>query len=161
MRVKMTVDRLDDVLKSISGLVRQEVLVGIPDSTAGQKEHGESISKAELGYILENGSPANNIPPRPHLVPGVEEARPKFEPQLQKGVEAALDGDLEQVQRRLNMAGLVTVPVVQHKINSNIPPELAESTLEARRRKGITTEKTLVVTGEYRNAMTYVVRRKK
>ncbi|MBY4751887.1 hypothetical protein [Burkholderia dolosa] len=156
----MKIDRLDEVLKSISGLMQKEVLVGIPDSTAGQKEHGESISKAELGYILENGSPVNNIPPRPHLVPGVEEARPKFEPQLQKGVEAALDGDLEKVNRSLNRAGLVTVPVVQNKINSNIPPELAESTLEARRRNGITTEKTLVVTGEYRNAMTYVIRKK-
>ncbi|MCA8249257.1 hypothetical protein LGN12_19020 [Burkholderia multivorans] len=156
----MKIDRLDEVLKSISGLVQKEVLVGIPDSTAGQKEHGEPISKAEIGYILENGSPANNIPPRPHLVPGVEEARPKFEPKLRKGVEAALDGDLEKVNRSLNSAGLVTVPVVQNKINSNIPPELAESTLEARRRNGITTEKTLVVTGEYRNAMTYVIRKK-
>ncbi|WP_321942068.1 hypothetical protein [Burkholderia cenocepacia] len=156
----MKVDRLDEVLKSIAGLVRQEVLVGVPDSTAGRKDDGEPLSNAEIGYIQEAGSPANNIPARPHLVPGVQDARPKFEPQLQKGVEAALDGDLEQVERRLNMAGIAAQNSVRAKVNSNIAPELAESTLEARRRRGVTRENTLVDTGQYRNSITYVIRKK-
>lgn len=154
------IDRLDEVLKSIAGLVKQEVLVGVPDSTAGRKDDGEPLSNAEIGYIQETGSPANNIPARPHLVPGVQDARPKFEPQLQKGVEAALDGDLEQVQRRLNMAGIAAQNSVRAKVNSNIAPELAESTLEARRRRGVTRENTLVDTGQYRNSITYVIRKK-
>lgn len=156
----MKIDRLDEVLKSISGLVQKEVLVGVPDSTAGRKDEGEPLSNAEIGYIMENGSPANNIPARPHLVPGVQDARPKFEPQLQKGVEAALDGDLEKVDRSLNRAGLVAQNSVRAKINSNIPPKLADSTLAARRRRGVTRENTLVDTGQYRNAITYVVRKK-
>ncbi|AIO23994.1 hypothetical protein [Burkholderia cepacia] len=156
----MKVDRLDEVLKSIAGLVKQEVLVGVPDSTGGRKDDGEPLSNAEIGYIQETGSPANNIPARPHLVPGVQDARPKFEPQLQKGVEAALDGDLEQVQRRLNMAGIAAQNSVRAKVNSNIAPELAESTLEARRRRGVTRENTLVDTGQYRNSITYVIRKK-
>ncbi|MBJ9593227.1 hypothetical protein [Burkholderia seminalis] len=156
----MKVDRLDEVLKSIAGLVKQEVLVGVPDSTAGRKNDGEPLSNAEIGYIQETGSPANNIPARPHLVPGVQDARPKFEPQLQKGVEAALDGDLEQVQRRLNVAGIAAQNSVRAKVNSNIAPELAESTLEARRRRGVTRENTLVDTGQYRNSITYVIRKK-
>ncbi|MBY4726606.1 MULTISPECIES: hypothetical protein [Burkholderia] len=156
----MKVDRLDEVLKSIAGLVKQEVLVGVPDSTAGRKDDGQPLSNAEIGYIQETGSPANNIPARPHLVPGVQDARPKFEPQLQKGVEAALDGDLEQVQRRLNMAGIAAQNSVRAKVNSNIAPELAESTLEARRRRGVTRENTLVDTGQYRNSITYVIRKK-
>lgn len=156
----MKIDRLDEVLKSIAGLVKQEVLVGVPDSTAGRKDDGEPISNAEIGYIQETGSPANNIPARPHLVPGVQDARPKFEPQLQRGVEAALDGDLEQVQRRLNMAGIAAQNSVRAKVNSNIAPQLAESTLEARRRRGVTRENTLVDTGQYRNSITYVIRKK-
>ncbi|WP_321906230.1 hypothetical protein [Burkholderia cenocepacia] len=156
----MKIDRLDEVLKSIAGLVKQEVLVGVPDSTAGRKDDGEPLSNAEIGYIQETGSPANNIPARPHLVPGVQDARPKFEPQLQRGVEAALDGDLEQVQRRLNMAGIAAQNSVRAKVNSNIAPELAESTLEARRRRGVTRENTLVDTGQYRNSITYVIRKK-
>ncbi|MBU9534714.1 hypothetical protein KTE49_30225, partial [Burkholderia multivorans] len=61
----MKIDRLDEVLKSISGLMQKEVLVGVPDSTAGRKDEGEPLSNAEIGYILEHGSPANNIPERP------------------------------------------------------------------------------------------------
>ncbi|HDR8973766.1 hypothetical protein [Burkholderia vietnamiensis] len=156
----MKIDRLDEVLKSISGLVQKEVLVGVPDSTAGRKDDGEPLSNAEIGYILEHGSPSNNIPERPHLVPGVQDARPKFEPQLQKGVEAALDGDLEKVNRSLNRAGLAAQNSVRAKINSNIPPKLADSTLAARRRRGVTRENTLVDTGQYRNAITYVIRKK-
>lgn len=156
----MKVDRLDEVLKSIAGLAKQEVLVGVPDSTAGRKDDGEPLSNAEIGYIQETGSPANNIPARPHLVPGVQDARPKFEPQLQKGAEAALDGDLEQVQRRLNLAGIAAQNSVRAKVNSNIAPQLAESTLEARRRRGVTRENTLVDTGQYRNSITYVIRKK-
>ncbi|THJ52595.1 hypothetical protein E9536_20255 [Burkholderia sp. LS-044] len=156
----MKIDRLDEVLKSISGLVQKEVLVGVPDSTAGRKDEGEPLSNAEIGYIMENGSPANNIPARPHLVPGVQDARPKFEPQLQKGVEAALDGDLEKVDRSLNRAGLVAQNSVRAKINSNIQPKLADSTLAARRRRGVMRENTLVDTAQYRNSITYVVRKK-
>ncbi|KVN17922.1 MULTISPECIES: hypothetical protein [unclassified Burkholderia] len=156
----MKIDRLDEILKSISGLVQKEVLVGVPDSTAGRKDQGEPLSNAEIGYILENGSPANNLPARPHLVPGVQDARPKFEPQLQKGVEAALDGDLEKVDRSLNRAGLVAQNSVRAKINSNIQPKLADSTLAARRRRGVTRENTLVDTTQYRNSITYVVRKK-
>ncbi|KVP19378.1 hypothetical protein WJ85_07775 [Burkholderia ubonensis] len=156
----MTFDRLDEILKSISGLVQKEVLVGVPDSTAGRKDQGEPLSNAEIGYILENGSPANNIPARQHLVPGVQDARPKFEPQLQKGVEAALDGDLEKVDRSLNRAGLVAQNSVRAKINTNIPPKLADSTLAARRRRGVMRENTLVDTAQYRNSITYVVRKK-
>ncbi|RQZ89895.1 hypothetical protein DF053_08605 [Burkholderia cepacia] len=156
----MKIDRLDEVLKSISGLVQKEVLVGVPDSIAGRKDEGEPLSNAEIGYIMENGSPANNIPARPHLVPGVQDARPKFEPQLQKGVEAALDGDLEKVDRSLNRAGLVAQNSVRAKINSNIQPKLADSTLAARRRRGVMRENTLVDTAQYRNSITYVVRKK-
>ncbi|CAN0620502.1 conserved protein of unknown function [Burkholderia multivorans] len=157
----MKIDRLDEVLKSIAGLVQKEVLVGVPDSTAGRKDDGEPISNAEIGYIQEHGSPANNIPARPHLVPGVQDAQPKFTPQLQKGVEAALDGDLEQVDRRLGSAGLIAQNSVRAKVNSNIAPELADSTLEARRRRGVTRENTLVDSGQYRNSITYVIRKKR
>jgi hypothetical protein len=156
----MKIDRLDEVLKSIAGLVQKEVLVGVPDDTAGRKDGDQPFSNAEIGYIQEMGSPANNIPARPHLALGVETAQPKFTAQLQKGVEAALDGDLEQVKRRLNAAGMLAQSAVRTKINSHIPPKLADSTLEARRRRGVTRENTLVDTGQYRNSIVYVIRKK-
>ncbi|MFG0231753.1 hypothetical protein [Achromobacter sp. 413638] len=158
MSSKFRVDRLDSVLASINELVKKQVLVGVPDS-APDREAGP-LSNAQIGYILEHGSPANNLPPRPHLLPGVQDARPKVEPELKAGCDAALDGDVEQVDQRLNRAGLVAASAVKAKINSNIQPALAERTLEDRRRRGVTRENTLVDTGQYRNSITYVVRKK-
>ncbi len=172
-------DRLKEVLQSINGLVQKEVLVGIPDSTAGRKDDGEPLSNAEIGYIQETGSPANNLPARPFLVPGVAAAQPKTLPQLQKGVEAALDGDLEAVQRRLSSAGMVAQNSVRARINSGISPALSEATLRERARRGrkgakeelerraagekpgTDLAKPLVDTGQLRNAITYVIRKRK
>ncbi|MBR8654295.1 hypothetical protein KDH83_13415 [Achromobacter sp. Marseille-Q0513] len=158
MSGKFRVDRLEGVLASINELVKKQVLVGVPDS-APDRDEGP-LSNAQIGYILEHGSPANNLPPRPHLLPGVQDARPKVEPELQAGVNAALDGDTQKVDTRLSRAGIVAASAVKAKINSNIQPALADRTLEDRRRRGVTRENTLVDTGQYRNSITYVVRKK-
>lgn len=158
MSGKFRVDRLDGVLASINELVKKQVLVGVPDSAPDRKEG--PLSNAQIGYILEHGSPANNLPPRPHLLPGVQDARPKVEPELQAGVSAALDGDSQQVDNRLNRAGIVAMNSVRAKVNSNVQPALAERTLAERRQRGVTRENTLVDTGQYRNSITYVVRNK-
>ncbi len=175
----MKVDRLKAVLQSINGLVDKQVLIGVPDSTAGRKDDGEPLSNAEIGYIQETGSPANNLPARPFLVPGVAAAQSKTLPQLQKGVEAALDGDLEAVQRRLSSAGLVAQASVRKRINSGITPALSEATLRERARRGrkgaeeelarraagekpgTDLAKPLIDTGQLRNAITYVIRKRK
>ncbi|MGK8887369.1 hypothetical protein [Burkholderia gladioli] len=135
MAVKMTQDNLDAVLKSIAALVQQEVLVGVPDSTAGRKDEGQPISNAEIGYIMEAGSPANNVPARPHLVPGVEHALPAVTKQLERGVGAALDGKVEKVDQQLHAAGTLAVSSVQMTIRNNIPPPLAPSTVANRYRQ--------------------------
>jgi len=154
------IDRLKEVIQSINGLVQKQVLVGVPDSTAGNREDGQPISNAEIGYLMEYGSPANNIPERPHLVPGVRDAEPKYLPHLRKSAEAALDGDLEMAQRGMASAGLQAQNAVRAKVNSNIQPKLADSTLAARRRRGVTRTNTLVDTGQYRNSIIYVIRKK-
>ncbi|WLW59828.1 hypothetical protein RA224_21670 [Achromobacter aegrifaciens] len=158
MSGKFRVDRLDGVLASINELVKKQVLVGVPDSAPDRKEG--PLSNAQIGYILEHGSPANNLPPRPHLLPGVQDARPKVEPELQAGVTAALDGDAQMVDTRLNRAGIVAASAVKAKINSNVQPALSERTLADRRRRGVTRENTLVDTAQYRNSITHVVRKK-
>lgn len=156
----MKVDRLKAVLQSINGLVQKEVLVGIPDS-APERKDDEPIGNAAIGYIQETGSPVNNIPPRPFLVPGVAEATAKVTPQLQKGVEAALDGDVDGAERRMAAAGLLAQNSVRARINSGISPELKDSTLAARRRRGRTGTVPLIDTGQLRNSITYVIRKRK
>ncbi|GMG90666.1 hypothetical protein Cmtc_18860 [Cupriavidus sp. TKC] len=156
----MKVDRLKEVLQSISGLVDKQVLVGIPDS-APERQDDEPISNAAIGYIQETGSPANNLPARPFLVPGVAAAEPKTLPKLQQAVEAALDGDLSRADKRMAGAGLEAQNSVRARINSGISPELKESTLANRRRRGRTGTVPLIDTGQLRNSITYVIRKRK
>lgn len=162
--VTMTKDVFDDVLKQIRVLTKQEVLIGVPDENAGrQPEEGEKeepISNAEIGYVMEFGLPEKNIPARPHLVPGVQEATDQLGGVLQAGAEKALSGDKQAVDIALNKAGLIGQNSVRNKVNEGPFQELSEKTLEARRRRGRTGEKPLIDTGQYRNSLTYVVRPK-
>lgn len=154
-----TKDQMADVLKSIQSLVKEQTLVGIPDSNAARKEG--PINNAALGYINEFGSPANNIPARPFLIPGVEAAEPAVLKQLKRGAEGALDGRLDAADKALHSAGILAVNAVRGKINEGVPPPLADSTLAARRRRGRTGTKPLIDTGQLRNAITYVLRKVK
>ena len=155
----MKIDRLKEIVTAIDALVKKEVLVGIPDGSPDRKDN-EPISNAAIGYIQETGSPVNNIPARPFLVPGVADVQRQVADRLGAGAGAALDGDLEAAERQMGAAGMIASSSAKHKINSNIQPELKESTLEARRRRGVTRENTLVDTGSLRNAITYVIRKK-
>lgn len=177
-------DRLKEVLESISGLVDKQVLVGVPDSTAGNRDESGEISNAAIGYIQENGSPANNIPARPHLVPGVANATEKVVPQLRKAVESALDGNLPGAEKRMAAAGLIAQSSVRKKISEGPFVPLSMLTMLARKHRkdgGTVTGKTLgqldrfvgpvdlrgvrdkplIDTAQYRNSITYVIRSKK
>lgn len=159
MTVKITIDKVTDIINAISKLAGKDVLVGIPDSDPDRKDG--PISNAQIGYIQETGSPANNLPARPFLVPGVAEVQAKCADRLQQGAEKALGGNLSGAEAALTAAGLIAENSVKAKINSNIQPELAESTLEARRARGVTRTNTLIDTGQLRNSITHVVRNKK
>lgn len=162
--VTMTKDAFDDVLKSIRALTKQEVLIGVPDENAGRQPEGgekqEPISNAEIGYVMEFGLPEKNIPARPHLVPGVEAATDQLGNILQAGAEKALSGDKQAVDIALNKAGLAGQNSVRGKITDGPFVPLSPKTLADRKRRGRTGEKPLIDTGQYRNAVTYVVRPK-
>ncbi|MGS0981349.1 hypothetical protein ACVCH0_20685 [Burkholderia glumae] len=132
MVVKMTLDNLGAVLQSIEALARHEVFVGVPDSTAGRQDEGAPISNAQIGYIMETGSPASNVPARPHLVLGVEDALPRVTAQLQRGIDAALGGNLEKVGQSLGAAGTQAVSSMRLRIRRNAPPPPVQPTVENR-----------------------------
>jgi len=162
--VTMTKDDVDAILKQIRALTKQEVLIGVPDENAGrqpeQGEEQEPISNAEIGYVMEFGLPEKNIPARPHLVPGVEEAKDKLGDVLQAGAMKALSGDKQAADIALNKAGLVGQNAVRNKITEGPFVPLAPKTLADRKRRGRTGEKPLIDTGAYRNSITYVIRPK-
>lgn len=154
MSVKITKDRVPAMLKAVRDLVKQEVLVGIPSENAGRDE-GAPINNAELGYLHEYGAPAANIPARPFLVPGVEGAESKFTPHLKAAAQAAISGEGGRVAQGLGRAGIVAATAVKRKIDEGPFAPLSEATIQ---RKG--SDKPLLDTGQMRNAVTSVVRKK-
>lgn len=159
--VEITADHLQDVVKAIHRLTGQEILVGVPQAnTARRNDDNTSITNAEIGYIMETGSPAMNIPARPFLVPGVEAVQKDVTKQLEKAAHAALDSTQDQVERSFHAAGMVAQNGVRHQINDGDFQPLAEATLAARRARGRTGTKPLIDTGQLRNSVTYVIRDK-
>ena len=186
MAIKITKDKLADVLKSIHKLVSQDVLIGIPQEN-DQRKQGP-LNNATLGYIHEHGSPANNLPARPFLVPGVTKAEGSAIKQLRKGATAALDGNPSSAEAGLMAAGLLAVTSVKNELQDGNFAPLAPSTIRGRKygRGTQSTRKSetqyldlvrggmdpaaaqtvagihpLINTGEMRNAVTYVLRKKK
>lgn len=150
--------------EAIDKLRSVRVMVGIPAEDAERTETDGStspINNAAIGYIQEKGSPAKNIPARPFLVPGVKDAQDEAVDHLKNGAAQAIHGNDAGLDKELNAAGLIAQSAVKKKMSSNVPPKLADSTLAARRRRGVTRTDTLVDTGNLQNHVTYVILRKK
>jgi hypothetical protein len=162
--VTMTKDAVDQVIKQIRTLTKSEVLIGVPDINAGRDpepgEEKQPLSNAEIGYLMEAGIPEKNVPARPFLVPGVQNATDQIGKQMEAGARKALSGDKEAVDQALNKAGLIGQNEVRKKITDGPFLELADRTLAERRRRGRTGEKPLIDTGQLRNSITYVIRPK-
>lgn len=161
---------IKELVASLRTLTQNETLVGVPAENAGREpEPGESrtLNNAEIGYVMEFGSTVEGpggqsfvIPPRPHLRPGVEDARDKIAAQLKKGLLGALKGDASAADIALHAAGLVAQNAVRNKITEGPFVPLAPATLAKRRARGRTGTKPLIDTAAYRNSQTYVVRPK-
>ena len=81
-------DGLPDMLRRMAAVAQRDVLVGIP---AGE-QRDDGPTNAEIGYQNEFGSPANNIPARPHLLPGVAAVQDKVAAKLTQAADAAASG---------------------------------------------------------------------
>jgi hypothetical protein len=185
MTIKITIDKLGDVIKAISELAGKDVLVGIPDSAPERTD--TPITNAQIGYVMETGSPANNLPARPFLIPGVASVQSRCADRLQKGATAALSGNLAGANAQLTAAGLIAKNAVKLKINEGPFAPLSPRTIAQRKNSRQTksmrkaekdyfkhlaagkTEqeaqdaagiKPLINTGSLRNAVTFVVRKK-
>lgn len=157
MSMTVTTDKLAQVLASMAELVKKDVLVGIPDSAPERKED-TPLSNAQIGYILDAGSPAANIPARPFLVPGVQKVQGEILDEFRGGAKAALDGNPSGVERSMVRAGLKAQNSVRAKIQDGPFVPLAPYTLAERKKRGRTGEKPLLDTGQLRNSVTYVIR---
>jgi len=168
VNLHMTVDTVPKLMAALSALEGRDVLVGVPAADTQrtvplfgkvqgpQKEDG--ITNAALAYIHNTGSPANNIPARPFMEPGIMAAEDKITKALANTGRAVLDGDLAAMDKGLNSVGIVASSAIKNKITSGPFEPLKKSTLSARRRRGRTGTRPLVDTAQLRNSINYVVR---
>lgn len=174
--VTIRADNTQAIFDSLRAISNKDVLVGIPAEDSQRED--VPFGNAGIGYINEKGSPAQNIPARPHLQPGVKSVEAQTIPLLKAAAQAALDGDISGADRALNQAGTVAANGVKRYMTITGFTPLAESTLKgraARGRKGAAKElasraagnlpdnanaRPLIDTGQYRRAITSVVRNK-
>ena len=181
MKVSVEVDEVEAFLKALKRLQAKEVLAGFPqETTEREDEDGKpaEITNAALGYIHNTGMPELNIPPRPFMVEGIEDARDAITKGMNAAGIAALDGNSRAVDMALHSVGIAAKLGIQKKINDGPFEALAESTLKARARRGrkgaqeeldrrdageqpgTESARPLVDTGQLRNAVNYVIREK-
>jgi hypothetical protein len=180
-------DRVAALTQALEMLTHRAVFVGIPAEFA-QRDDDSPINNAAIGYINEYGSPASNIPPRPHLIPGVRAYMPRATERFKKALLAACDSSLTQlppsedvrkpqpsltaikmdakqakpldaVMKQLNAIGLEAVAAVKAEITSGLLPPLKEATIAAREREGFPGRKPLIRTGDYIRHINYVIRK--
>lgn len=189
-RVVTVKDDVARVFASINELIGKQVLVGIPEKTAGRDEDEDEgpINNARLGYIHEFGSPRANIPARPFLIPGVEKAKDNVLVPLKKAAELTMAADSKGADQALQVVGLIAQASARNEISTAafvpLKPETIANRFRSRdtksMRKGeikylelvdggmspgdaqaVTGIKALINTGQLRNSITFVVRRRK
>jgi hypothetical protein len=189
MGVKVTVDRVEEVLRAVNSLTKRQVVVGIPaEFAARDAQDGDKINNAALLYIHETGAPAANIPARPTLGPGIAAYRPRAIERLKKAGEAAMasaglrgstvprdasqvppivvgggdDRDPDKaVMDQLNAIGLEAVVSVKKQFTDGALAPLKPATIAARKRAGFEGEKPLIRTADLMRHINYAIRKTK
>ena len=149
--LKVKKDITNKVIQELKNFAKKKLLVGIPEFET-KRENDGYITNAMIGYIAEYGSPAQNIPPRPWLMPSMRQSQDAVVDILKK---EALKLEPE---KGLEFAGQRLRANIQKYINNsaNFQP-LAEKTLKMRAKEGYKGIKPLVREGEFRNSVNYVI----
>ncbi|WP_208951193.1 hypothetical protein [Rahnella sp. ChDrAdgB13] len=174
--VTVRADNTQAIFDALRAISKKDVLVGIPAEDSQRED--VPFGNAGIGYINEKGSPAQNIPARPHLKPGVQSVQSQTIEKLKAAAVATLEGNAAAADRALNSAGIIAAQGVKRYMTITGFTPLAESTLSARARRGRkgaakelasraagnaadnANARPLIDEGQYRRAITYVVRDK-
>lgn len=153
--VRETDKQLQAVQKSIKELKKIDVLVGIPQEEAGREQN--DITNAELLYIHTNGSPANNIPPRPVVEPAIQDSKEEISTLLKEAILKALEGDTGGAMAGMERAGTQGENAVKGWF-TNPKNGWAENAESTKKKKG--SSKPLIDTGQLRKSITHAVKKK-
>jgi hypothetical protein len=148
-------EKFNQIVKSFK---RDAVLVGIPQEE-GQREADALINNATLLAINNFGSPLNNIPPRSVMSIGIKKAQEEIAEQFKLAAQKSFEQGIDALNTYYNRAGIIASNSIKKVINSQdgIKPP-SEATLATRKSDGFAGKKALIVTGQMRNAITYVVK---
>lgn len=158
----VTKDFTEDFKQIIKRFRNDAVLVGIPRENDA-REDGEEITNAALLAINNFGSPANNIPARPVMAIGIKNAQDQIAEEFKKAAKTVLSKGVEALETYYERAGIIASQSVKKAINDQDfggAPGPSEATLKARKyigKTGFKGTKSLIVTAQMRNAITYVV----
>lgn len=165
---KSTLTVTTDLTKQFNDAIKKfkndQVLVGIPAEESPRNHDTNSkseINNATLLAINEFGSPLNNIPARHPMATGIRLAQDDIAKEFKNAVYTAITSGTGDMGRYYERAGTIAASSIKKVINNQIdmePP--APSTIKSRLSKGFKGNKALIVTGQMRNAITYVVRGK-
>lgn len=157
----VTEDFTENFKKIIDSFRHDEVVVGIPSEDNGRKKKDAPIGNAALLALNEFGSPQNNIPARHPMQTGIKLAKDAIAEEFKKAAKNSLKKGVSALAEYYERAGIIAANSIKKVINDQTdmePP--SESTLESRKARGFKGTKALVVTGQMRNVITSVVRRK-
>lgn len=155
--------QFNDVIKKFQ---KDTVLVGIPEDADERKDNDDEIGNAALLAILNFGSTLNNIPAWNVMGIGIRQAQDEISEQFKSAARETLvaavsgrGGAFDVLDRYYQRTGIIASTSIKKVINSQEDaPALKESTLMARKSMGFKGESRGIVTGQMRNAITYVVR---
>jgi len=155
----VTVDNTEAFKKAMRSFAGDAVLVGVPEEKADRKKdqkEKQPINNATILAINEYGSPANNIPPRPVMSIGLRLAKDQIADLLGKAAKEFFTDPKSTMY--LERAGFAATSSIKQVITQQIDIEApADSTIAARKARGFKGEKALLVTGQLRNSITYVL----
>lgn len=137
-RVTTILDNTQKFFEALEELTNKSVFVGVPSTKIDrQPEPGQPATpnNAVIGYVMENGDPARNIPARPWLIPAIKTNKAEIVARLKAISQAAMDSDIGKVRTLRIQLGLYAQRAVQQKITDGPFQPLAEATLIARSRR--------------------------
>lgn len=162
--IKVTKDFTMNFNQIIKKFKNDQVLIGIPEEKATRSADSK-VNNATLLALNNFGSPRLNIPARPVMQNGIKNAADQIANQFKLAAIAGLELGSAGVDSYYERAGIIASTSIKKAINAqdfrgggpnNSGP--APSTLIARKAAGFKGAKSLIVTGQMRNAITYVVK---
>lgn len=129
--------RVEEIESAFDALEKRRVLVGVPASSSA-RDDGAEINNAALLYIHEHGAPEINLPARPVMKIGLNNAREQIKRQLAAAAREALAGRKGGVTARLQAVGLIAQASIKEVFatSQDLAP-LALSTLRSKARKSV------------------------